>query len=53
METVTHLQLSTHPSPFPPTHSHPLPSSHPLIQATYDIIVTVKKVAQYPAVLAT
>ena len=34
----------------PPTHP---PPSHPLIHAICDIAVAVKKVAQYPAVLAS
>ena len=42
MEGVTHLRLPTHP---PPTH--------PFIHAIPDITVTVKKVAQNPAVLAS
>ena len=43
MEGVTRLWLPTHP---------PLPPSHPLIHTIPDIAVTVKKVAQNPAVLA-
>ena len=44
MAGVTHLRLPTHPR-------HPLPPAHPLIHAIPDITVTVKKVAQNPAVL--
>ena len=43
MVALTRLQLPTHPH-------HP---SHPLIHAICDILVTVKKVAQKPAVLAS
>ena len=42
---LTHLRLPTPPRP-PPT-------PHPLIHAICDITVTVKKVAQKPAVLAS
>ena len=43
---LTRLRLPTHPpTPFPP--------AHPLIHAICDIAVTVKKVAQKPAVLAS
>ena len=38
------------PLPPPPT---PLPPAHPLLHAIPDIAVTVKKVAQNPAVLAS
>ena len=46
MVALTCLQLPTHPH-------HPPPPSHPLIHAICDITVTVKKVAQKPAVLAS
>ena len=46
MAGLTRLRLPTHPR-------HPLPPAHPLIHAIYDITVTVKKVAQKPAVLAS
>ena len=36
-----------------PTHPRPLPPAHPLTHAICDITVTVKKVAQKPAVLAS
>ena len=52
MEGVTHLWLPT----YPPTHPHsptPTPTPQPLIHAIPDITVTVKKVAQNPAVLAS
>ena len=45
MVALTCLLLSTHPRHLPPTH--------PLIRAICDITVTVKKVAQNPAVLAS
>ena len=45
MVTLIHLQL--------PTHPRPLLLSHPLICAICDITVTVKKVVQCPAVLAS
>ena len=44
MVGLTRLRLPTHPC-------HP--PAHPLIHAIYDITVTVKKVAQKPAVLAS
>ena len=48
---------TTHPPPPPPSHpptpATPLPPTHPLILAIRDITVTVKKVAQKPAVLAS
>ena len=44
MEGVTRLRLPTHPQHSP---------VHPLIHAILDITVTVKKVAQNPAVLAS
>ena len=44
MQAVTHLRL--------PTHPYPIPTAQPLIHATRDITVTVKKVAQNPVVLA-
>ena len=43
MVGLTRLRLPTHPRP----------PSHPLIHAICDITVTVKKVAQKPAVLAS
>ena len=47
MEGVTRLRLPTYPH-------HPPPPSTPLyVHAIPDITVTVKKVAQNPAVLAT
>ena len=49
MVGLTHLRLPTHPR-LSPT---PLPPTHPLIHAICDITVTVKKVAQKPAVLAS
>ena len=49
MVGLTYLRLPTHPR-HPPT---PLPLAHPLIHAICDITVTVKKVAQKPAVLAS
>ena len=49
--------LPPQPPPYTPaTSSHPatpLPPSHPLIHAICDITVTVKKVAQKPAVLSS
>ena len=60
MVALTRLQLPTHPatphprhppSPPPPHARHP--PTHPLICAICDITVTVKKVAQTPAVLAS
>ena len=45
MVGLTRLRLPTHPRPLPP--------AHPLIHAICDITVTVKKVAQKPAVLAS
>ena len=47
MVGLTRLRLPTHPR-HPPSHP-----PHPLIHAIYDITVTVKKVAQKPAVLAS
>ena len=46
---------SPHPTISPPHHPHhfPTPATHPLIRAICDITVTVKKVAQKPAVLAS
>ena len=49
MVGLTRLRLPTHPR-HPPT---PLPPAHPLIHAICGITVTVKKVAQKPAVLAS
>ena len=49
MVGLTRLRLPTHPR-HPPA---PLPPAHPLIHAIRDITVTVKKVAQKPAVLAS
>ena len=46
MVGLTRLRLPTHPR-------HPPPTRHPLIHAICDITVTVKKVAQKPAVLAS
>ena len=47
MVALTRLGLPTHPG-------HPLPPTHPpFIRAICDIAVAVKKVAQYPAVLAS
>ena len=46
MVGLTCLQHPTHPRP-------PLPPAHPLIHAICDITVTVKKIAQKPAVLAS
>ena len=46
MVGLTRLRLPTPPAPLPPTHP-------PLIHAICDITVTVKKVAQKPAVLAS
>ena len=46
MVGLARLRLPTHPC-------HPLPPAHPLIHAICDITVTVKKVAQKPAVLAS
>ena len=48
MVGLTRLRLPTHPHP-----ATPLPPAHPLIHAICDITVTVKKVAQKPAVLAS
>ena len=45
MVGLTRLRLPTRPRPLPP--------AHPLIHAICDITVTVKKVAQKPAVLAS
>ena len=50
MAGVTRLWLPTHPHHPPPL---PPPPTHPLIHAIPDITVTVKKVAQNPAVLAS
>ena len=47
MVGLTRLRLPTHPPPHPPL------APHPLIHAICDITVTVKKVAQKPAVLAS
>ena len=47
MVGLTRLRLPTHTRH--PRH----PPAHPLIHAIYDITVTVKKVAQKPAVLAS
>ena len=44
------LPSVSHPPPQPPA---PLPPAHLLIRAICDITVTVKKVAQNPAVLAS
>ena len=44
-ESLTHLQLSTHPTPLPP--------SYPLVHTTRDITVVMKKVVENPAVLAS
>ena len=41
---MARLQLPTHPTPLPPP---------PIVRATHDITVGVKKVAQNPAVLAS
>ena len=49
MVALTRLPLPTCPC-HPPT---PLQPAHPLIHAICDITVTVKKVAQKPAVLAS
>ena len=49
MVGLTRLRLPTHPC-HPPTT---LPPAHPLIHAICDITVTVKKVAQKPAMLAS
>ena len=46
MVGLTRLRLPTHPPA-------PLPPTQPLIHAICDITVTVKKVAQKPAVLAS
>ena len=48
MVALTHLWLPTHPRNPPP-----LPPTHLLICAICDITVTVKKVAQNPAMLAS
>ena len=58
MVGLTRLRLPTHPRHSPATlpPAHPPPShlpTHPLIHAICDITVTVKKVAQKPAVLAS
>ena len=54
MVGLTHLRLPTHPaSPPPRLPPTPLSPAHPLIHAICDITVTVKKVAQKPAVLAS
>ena len=45
------LPPASHPPPI--THPTPLPPVHPLICATHDITVAVKKVAQTPVVLAS
>ena len=47
MVGLTRLRL---PTPHPPA---PLTPAHPFIHAICDITVTVKKVAQKPAVLAS
>ena len=54
MVGLTRLRFPTCPRcPLPPTTPfHPPTPSHPLIHAICDITVTVKKVAQKPAVLA-
>ena len=41
------------PAPLPPTPVTPLPPAHPLIHAICDVTVTVKKVVQKRAVLAS
>ena len=48
MVALTHLRLPTHPY-----HPPPLPTHSPFMRAICDIIVSVKKVAQNPAVLAS
>ena len=45
------LPLAVHPPPT--TYPNPLPSIHPLIHDTCDIIVAAKMVSQNPAVLAS
>ena len=50
MEAVTCIRLPTHPC-HPLALSHP--PTHPLIHPTHDNTVTVKKVAQNPAVLGS
>ena len=49
MAGVTRLRLPTHPRHLPT----PLLPAHPLIHAIPDITVTVKKVTENPAVLAS
>ena len=48
MVALTRLKLPTHPR-----HPPPPPTCPPLIHAICDITVSVKKVAQKPAVLAS
>ena len=50
MEAVTRLRLPTHPATPSPPPIHP---PTPLIHTVHDITVTVKKVAENPALLAS